>query len=257
MLRLFLAELKRTWIEFIRYPIDAIAGVIITSLIFYGLFLSARYLAGPNLAFGDRLDAIVVGYILWSLVIFIVDDIAIKLQIEAQTGTLEQVLLSPFGTTRVFLARALSSLTLRLVVMLGILLFIIVLTGTHLRFPLSLVLPLSAVLLGAYGLAFMMGALALLFKRVVQLLGLFQFVLLFLLAVPTQTWVSSLQVFRLFLPMTLGADLLRDLMALNQNLELSQLALALLNGMGYFALGLLVFRWAEGKAKQQGIIGGY
>jgi ABC-2 type transport system permease protein len=66
MLELFLAEFRRSWIQFIRYPVEAIGGIVITTSIFYGLFLSARYIAGPSLQFGDRLDAIVVGYTLWS-----------------------------------------------------------------------------------------------------------------------------------------------------------------------------------------------
>jgi ABC-2 type transport system permease protein len=257
MFELFLVELKRIWTEFIRYPIDAIAGVIITTVIFYGLFLSARYIAGPTLQFGERLDAIVVGYVLSTLVIFIVADIAFGLQIEAQTGTLEQVFLSPFGALRVFLARAIASLTLRLVLIMGVLLLTIILTGRHLHFPPSLFLPLITVLLGAYGLAFMMGALALLFKRIQQLLGFVQFALLFLLTIPTEKWSAPLQGLRLVLPMTIGAGGLRDLMARNQSLDFCVLALALLNGVGYFVLGLLVFRWAEGKAKSQGILGGY
>ncbi len=257
MLELFLAELKRIWTEFIRYPIDAIAGVVIITSVFYGLFLSTRYIAGPTLQFGDRLDAIIVGYVLCTLVIFIVSNIAFALQIEAQTGTLEQVFLSPFGALKVFLARAIASLTLHLVLIMGVLLLTIMLTGRHLHFPPSLLLPLITVLLGAYGLAFMIGALTLLFKRIQQLLGLVQFALLFLLTVPTETWSGSLQILRLILPMTLGAGILRNLMARNQSLDFSQFALALLNGVGYFILGLLVFRWAEGKAKRQGILGGY
>lgn len=257
MLKLFLAEFKRIWTEFIRYPFEAIGGIVITTVIFYGLFLSTRYIAGPTLQFGDRLDTIVVGYVLWTLVLFIINDIAIGLQIEAQTGTLEQVFLSPFGAPRVFLARAIASLTLRLVLMMSILLIIIVLTGSRLRFPPSILFPLCTVLLGAYGLAFMMGALALLFKRVQQLLGLIQFALLFLLAVPGETWKGPLKVLGLLLPMRLGADGLRDLMALNQGLDISQFALALLNGVGYFALGLLVFTWAEREAKRRGILSGY
>jgi len=34
-------------------------------------------------------------------------------------------------------------------------------------------------------------------------------------------------------------------------------AIALANGLVYFTLGTLVFRWAEGKAKRQGSLGGY
>lgn len=257
MIELFLAELKRTWIEFIRYPVNSIAGVVITTTIFYGLFLSARYIAGPAVQFGDRLDAIVIGYVLWTLVIFVVNDIAVELQIETQTGTLEQVFLSPFGASRVFLARAIAGLTLNMVLIAGVLLSIVVLTGRQLHFPLSLLLPLITVLLGAYGLAFLMGALALLFKRIQQLIGLSQFGLLFLLSAPTETWSGPLGSVMMFLPMASGAGMLRDLMARNLSLDFFDLALASLNGVGYFVLGLFVFRWAESEAKRRGILGGY
>jgi ABC-2 type transport system permease protein len=257
MLELFLAEFRRSWIQFIRYPVEAIGGIVITTSIFYGLFLSARYIAGPSLQFGDRLDAIVVGYTLWSLVLFIMTDIAGGLQYEAQTGTLEQLFLSPFGAPLVFVMRAFASLVLRLAVILSILLIIMALTGSRLEFPPTLLLPLLTVLLGAYGLAFMMGSLALLLKRVQQLLGIFQFALLFLMATPTETWAGSLQVVRWLLPMTAGAGLLRDLMARGEALNLAQFSLALLNGIGYFTVGLLIFRFAERWAKRRGMLGGY
>lgn len=257
MLELFLAEFRRSWIQFIRYPVEAIGGIVITTSIFYGLFLSARYIAGPSLQFGDRLDAIVVGYTLWSLVLFIMTDIAGGLQYEAQTGTLEQLFLSPFGAPMVFVMRAFASLVLRLAVILSILLIIIALTGSRLEFPPTLLLPLLTVLLGAYGLAFMMGSLALLLKRVQQLLGIFQFALLFLMATPTETWAGSLQVVRWLLPMTAGAGLLRDLMARGEALNLAQFSLALLNGIGYFTVGLLIFRFAEREVKRRGMLGGY
>jgi ABC-2 type transport system permease protein len=257
MLELFLAEFRRSWIQFIRYPVEAIGGIVITTSIFYGLFLSARYIAGPSLQFGDRLDAIVVGYTLWSLVLFIMTDIAGGLQYEAQTGTLEQLFLSPFGAPMVFVMRAFASLVLRLAVILSILLIIMALTGSRLAFPPTLLLPLLTVLLGAYGLAFMMGSLALLLKRVQQLLGIFQFALLFLMATPTETWAGSLQVVRWLLPMTAGAGLLRDLMARGEALNLAHFSLALLNGIGYFTVGLLIFRFAEREAKRRGMLGGY
>src|SRR4028118_998930 len=257
MLELFLAEFRRSWIQFIRYPAEAIGGVVITTSVFYGLFLSARYIAGPSLQFGDRLDAIIVGYTLWSLVLFIMTDIAGGLQYESQTGTLEQLFLSPFGAPVVFVIRALASLILRLAVILSILLIIMALTGSRLEFPPMLLLPLLTVLLGAYGLAFIMGSLALLLKRVQQILGIFQFALLFLMATPTETWPGSLQVARWLLPMTSGAGLLRDVMARGEALNLAGFTLALLNGIGYFTVGLMIFRFAEREAKRRGLLGGY
>jgi ABC-2 type transport system permease protein len=257
MMDLLYAEFKRTWIQLIRYPTEIISGVIITAAVFYGLFVSAQYIAGPGFAFGDRLDAVVVGYVVWTLILFINNDIAINLQLEAQTGTLEQIFLSPFGAPRVFLARAMASLGLRLLLILGILFLLMGLSGSRLAFPPLLLLPLGSLLLAGYGLAFLMGAAALVFKRVQQVLGIFQFLLLFLLAAPLEESTGAMQYVRFLLPMIPSTGLLRDLMARGLPLDWLTYGLALLNGLAYFAAGLLVFRWVERTAKQRGSLSGY
>ncbi len=180
MLSLFLAEFKRSFVQLRRYSSELIGGVVGTTIIFYGLFLSTRYIAGPGFQFGDRLDSIIVGYVLWALMLFIMGDIAGGLQQEARTGTLEQLFLSPYSASTVFLMRAIASLILNLTINLSILLLIMALTGSRLAFPPTLLPPLLAVLLGAYGIAFAMGALALTLKQVQQVLSVFQFGLIFL-----------------------------------------------------------------------------
>lgn len=257
MFDLFLAEFRRSWIQFRRYPVESIGGVCITTIFFYGLFLSARYLAGPGLNLGDRLDSIVVGYVLWTLVLFIITDVAGNLQQEAQTGTLEQLFLSRFGAIQLFLIRTLANLAFQMILILIILSIIMALTGSRLSFPPSLILPFITVLMGAYGIAFAVGSLALLFKRIQQLLGIFQFALLFLLATPTETWTAPLNILGDLLPMTPGAGLLRDLMARGESLNFAHLIVAVVNGAIYFAIGLLIFRLSEREAKRRGILGGY
>jgi ABC-2 type transport system permease protein len=257
MLELLLGELRRTWIQFIRYPAEVIGGIIIITSVFYGLFLSAQYMAGPALGFGDRLDAVVVGYVLWSLVLYVVNDIAIGLQVETQTGTLEQVFLSPFGAPQVFFARAVASLALRLTLIAGILLILMGITGSRLQFPPTLLLPLVTLLLAAYGLAFVMGACALIFKRVQQVLGVFQFALLFLIAAPTEEWSGTARWLAYGLPMLPSTGLLRDLMARGAGLDWAVWGVAIANGLIYFGLGISLFRWAEREAKRRGILGGY
>ncbi|HEY9761123.1 MAG TPA: ABC transporter permease [Trichocoleus sp.] len=257
MLELLLGELKRTWTQFIRYPAEVIGGIIIITSVFYGLFLSAKYMAGPSMGFGDRLDAVVVGYVLWSLVLYIVNDIAIGLQSEAQTGTLEQVFMSPFGAPQVFFARAVASLALRLTLILGILLILMGITGSRLSFPPTLLFPLVTLLLAAYGLAFVMGACALIFKRVQQVLGVFQFALLFLIAAPTEEWTGTARWLAYGLPMLPSTGLLRNLMARGVALDWGMLGIAIANGLIYFGLGVALFSWAEREAKRRGMIGGY
>jgi ABC-2 type transport system permease protein len=257
MFELFQAELRRIWTEFIRYPVDTISGIIANTVVFYGLFLSARYIAGPSLQVGERLDAIVVGYVLWTLVVFVIESISFGLQIEAQTGTLEQIFLSPIGTLKVLSIRAIANLTLNIGLILGILIVIMVITGRYLFFHFSIFFPLITVLLGAYGLSLMMAALTLLYKRIQQLLSLVQFALFFLLTFPSEIWGRPLQILRFVLPMTVGSDILRDLMARKQNLDLSSLIFALINSIGYLILGIIVFRYAERKAKRHAMLSAY
>ena len=257
MIDLLYVELKRTWIQFIRYPAEVIAGLIITASVFYGLFLSAKYMAGPSFAFGDRLDAVVVGYVLWTLNLYIINDVAINLQSEAQTGTLEQVFLSPFGAPRVFLARAIASLVLRFALISGVVVILMLLSGSRLAFPITLVLPFISLVMAGYGFAFMMGACALVFKRVQQVLGIVQFLLLFLLAAPFEESTGLMQYFRFGLPMIPSSGLLRDLMARNLGLDWVTYGLALLNGLAYLAIGLWIFHWAERMAKKRGSLSGY
>ena len=257
MINLLIGELKRTWIQTRRYPTEVVGGVIILTAVFYGIFLSTQYIAGPASTFGDRLDSVVIGYVIWTLVLYIVNDIANNLQLEAQTGTLEQVFLSPFGAPKVFLARAIASLSLRILLIAIVLAIIIAITGSTIAFPPLLVLPLVTLLLSAYGLAFFIGSFALVLKKVQQVLGLFQFVLLFLLAAPTEDLTGSAQMVSNFVPILPSTGLLRDLMARGEALDWEVWAIALANGVIYFLLGMLVFRWAEGKAKRQGSLGGY
>lgn len=257
MIDLLIAELKRTWIQFIRYPAEVIAGLVIITSVFYGLFLSAQYMAGPNFAFGDRLDAVVVGYVLWTLTLYIINDIAIGLQSESQTGTLEQVFLSPLGAPRVFFARAIASLALRLSLIVIIIAILTGITGSRLAFPPVLALPMLSLVMAGYGLAFIMGACALVFKRVQQILGVFQFVLLFLLAAPVEEWSGPIEILRYLLPMLPSTGLLRDVMARGIALNWGDFGWAFLNGVAYLAVGLLVFAWAERTAKHNGSLGGY
>ncbi|MGD1855927.1 MAG: ABC transporter permease [Leptolyngbyaceae cyanobacterium] len=257
MFNLLIGELKRTLIQFIRYPSEIIGGIIIITTVFYGLFVSAQYMAGPAMNFGERLDSVVVGYVLWTLALYIVNDIAFNIQSEAQTGTLEQIFLSPFPAPKVFFARAVASLALRMTIITFILFILMVITDSQLSFPLGLIFPLGTLLMAAYGLAFVMGSCALVFKRVQQILPIFQFGLLFLLAAPTEEWDGTARTVANFLPMLPSTGLLRDLMARGETLDFSQLGIAFVNGAAYFILGLLVFGWAERQAKRRGTLSGY
>lgn len=257
MFELFVAQLKWSWIQYKRYAHEIFGGLVALTVTFYGLFLSVGYIAGGNVRFGDRLDTVIVGYVLWSLIIFIMNGVNATLQREAQVGTLEQLFISPFNVRKTLLLRAVSDLVFQSVLIAVVLLLIMALTGRWLFFSPVLILPLITVILGAYGLAFAIGSLTLIFKTVQQIAGILNFALLFVLTIPTETWTGVHRYLGYLIPMTTGAGVMRDLMARNAGLDWAALGMAFLNGFAYFAIGMLLFQWAERETKRRGKLGGY
>ena len=257
MLDLFAAEVRRTWLLARRYPLDFLSGMAMLVITFYAIFLGASYLSGPTAQFGTELDSLIVGYCLWSIARFSVNGIAVGLQTEAMTGTLEQVFLSPFGGLRVILTRAVAGLGINLAVTAALLVVLTALTGHRLSFPPALVLPLAMVPLASYGLGLLLATTALLAKRAGGFLRLSQFLLLFLVMAPIETFAGSARALGYFLPVAPAAAMLRDLMTRDLPFDPAGFSLALANGLGYLLVGLLVFRLAERQARDRGLLGQY
>ncbi|WP_027876173.1 ABC transporter permease [Meiothermus cerbereus] len=256
MLDLFWVEFKRSWLYLRRYPSEFVGTVVSLSILFLLLFLGARFLAGPSAEFGERTEALLAGFLLWTLTLFSYSSLSFGLSEEAQTGTLEQVFLTPYGPIPLLLVRNLAGLGTQLLLMGSIALVLLLITGARLSFTPLLLLPITTVLLGGYGLGFAMASLALLFKRVQQLLGISQFLLIFLLQYPLEGsgWLAKLGY---FVPLVPGADLTRQMMAKEAALDWNLLGLALLNGLAYLALGIVVFSRAVQAAKRRGLLFGY
>ena len=264
MIRLFLAELQRSWIVFTRYPSEAVTGIVTLTAIFLALILGVQSVVGGGVGtsqFGNNLNALIVTYILWSMSLFALGDMAWTIQNEAQTGTLEQLYLSPYGPKVVFLLRAIADLFVQIAMIAVVLAFILVITRRTLHFSLSVIPLVITILLGTYGLGFMLAGMTLLFKRIQNLIQLSQFVVLFLVAVPVEKWQPPVQWLGDLIPLAPGAGLLRQIMAPAPlgapAFDLPQFCYALGNGILYFALGLFLFRQADRTAKAKGLLGGY
>jgi len=257
MLSLVAAELKRTWTLQKRYPLDLVVGMAMMGVSFYALFLGAQYLAGPATQFGDRLDSLIIGYGLWTLVVMSMNGIALLIQGEARTGTLEQIYLSSYGALRVILTRAAAGLMVSLTTSVAMLLIMLVVTRRELHFPLATLLPLATVVVGAHGLGLTLGALALVFKRVQEMMRLFQFSLLALVILPVEQWHGVAGFLGMSLPVAPSAGQLRDLMARGTGFDPGFFALTVTNALAYFLLGVGLFLWASRVARKRGLLGQY
>jgi ABC-2 type transport system permease protein len=144
-----------------------------------------------------------------------------------------------------------------LFVTLTILFAIMLLTGRSLNFSPTALAPIGSILLGSFGVAFLMGALALWFKRVQQLTNLGQFVLLFLVIVPFESWTGWARAVSFALPFVPGVGMMREVLARGQDLDWTVLGLAYANGLFYAVAGLVLFRAIVARVKRLGTLGWY
>lgn len=253
---LYGAWIRRTVIEMRRYAVDSISGLLTIYGFFLILFFGAKALGGGRPGFGNTLSGLVVSYALWSLVTFSLSGLTFELIQEAQLGTLEQLGMSPFGLARVLFARVASQLVIQFAMMSFLLVVLMATTGRWLKVaPLSTLPVLALTVLGVEGLGFVLGGLAIVFKRIQQALQAWQILVLALIAAP----VNRVP-FTKYLPLTWGATLLRRVMvdgASLASIPIGDTLFLVANSAFYFALGLLVFRRFELVARERGLLGHY
>jgi|GEM_PF-185594 len=254
--RLFVAEFKRRWSMMKAYPAQEIAEVIFLAVFFYMLFLGAKFMAGPTANFGERLDAIVVGYVVWLLMISTYSGIASALYSESVSGTVEQLMMSPHRLTRIFFARTMADVAFSLGVTFIVATLIMFLTGSRLIVSPLMVVPIIGVILASTGLGFIVGSLVFVFKQVRTVQMVLQFTLLFGVMVPIETWSRTAGLAGSLLPVSPGAASLRILLV-NGQFDGLFAVLSLANGLLYLVAGTWLFRKMEARAKQRGMVGHY
>jgi len=253
---LFKTMLKQEFIVMRRYLFDTVAALIAIYIIFLLIFFGARALGGDVPGFGGTLDAIVVGFLVWTFALFAYSSFAQAMVREAQEGTLEQLYMSPVGFTWVCLFRIVGSFSRMLTFNIVLLVLMMATTGRWLHLDVVSLLPLVLLTLaGVYGIGFIVGGLALVFKRIESFVGILQFGMAGLIAAP----IDRFSVLR-YLPLAEGNRLIRQVMT--EGLSLGTLATGdllflVINAAFYFGGGLLVFSLLLKTAKNRGLLGHY
>jgi len=253
---LFKAMLKREFIVMRRYLFNFISGLIGIYILFLLIFFGARALGGGVPGFGATLDAIVVGFLVWTFAIFAYSDLAQGMVREAQEGTLEQLYMSPVGFIWVCLFRIVGAFSQMLTFNIVLLVLMMATTGRWLHLDVASLVPLILLTLaGVYGIGFIMGGLALVFKRIESLVGIVQFGMVGLIAAPSDRF----PVLR-YLPLAEGNRLIRRVMAEGVclgTLPTGDLLFLVINSAFYFGVGLIAFNLLLNTAKNRGLLGHY
>jgi ABC-2 type transport system permease protein len=256
MIALVVAEWRRMVVTLVRYPMDTVSGMVTLFLVFLGLFYGAKYITQSPIA-GGRLDTVVLGYGVWMLMLVAMDDMGGQIQNEAQNGTLEQVMLVPWASRVVFLVRGVMAIAGFLLPAGVVLAALVLITHVHLTWTAMAAVPIVMVLGTAWGLGLLVASVALLLKRVSQMLQILQFLLLFLIIAPVATLPGlGWHVAAMVVPLAAQVALLRDVLngaAVTHWVWIE----AIVNLVVMMGFGLGMFGGADRLARRRGILGHY
>ena len=248
------AVLYREYLIFVRYPANAIGGIVVALFFFGVLFYGGRALTGRALT--DSIEGIIVGYFLWTLSVGAYSSVSNDLGSEVQWGTLERHITTPFGFAPVALLKGVAKIVRTFLTSAVILAVMLLLTGTQLSLsPFTVVVIAGLSITSVLGLGFAAGGVTVLYKRIGNWLNLLQFGFVVLISAPVfdAPWTRVL-------PLAHGSALLQRAMVDGVRLwEFGLLDLGLLVGVagGYLAGGYLVFQYATRRARRLGVLGDY
>ena len=252
--RLARAVLYREAVLFVRYPANAIGGIVIAVFFFGVLFYGGRMVAGRALT--DSIEGIIVGYFLWTLSVGAYSAISSDIGSEVQWGTLERHVMTPFGFAPVALLKGVAKLIRTFLtsgIVLGVMLAV---TGTALELNVVTIVVVAGLsITSVLGLGFAAGGITLLYKRIGNWLNLLQFGFVVLVSAPSLDlpWLRVL-------PLAHGSGLLQRAMLDGTRLwefPLADLGLLVAVAAGYLGAGYLVFQYATRRARRLGVLGDY
>ncbi len=249
------ANIRKQWIELKRYLPNTISMIITFYAIFLLLFLGIQVVGAPGAA-GESTRYLIVSMVLWFLALVAMQGIGWEITTEATRGTLEQLYMSPVPTWRILFARMVGEVLANLVVLFLVMALAMLTARQWLVFDLATLLPLFLLtILGMIGVGFLVAGLALVYKQIQAFLQIAQFIFMAMVAMPVtlSLWLEALPVLR-------GATMIRR--AMTEGVSLLgftgfEWLLLGLNSVLWLGLGVVVYRAAERRAMNRGLLGQY
>jgi ABC-2 type transport system permease protein len=254
--QIMLNETYKRLLIFWDYKFEVVMQLLVIALIFIGTTFFLHLGTG-------QLPAQLLGYLVWIYARIILLTMGNEIMEEAQSGTLEQMYMSPIATEWLLLGRMLAQLIsttiLALIPATGLLLLL------HISIPLRWEsLPvLGLTLAGLFGFTLILTGLGLVFKQIDSAADLIQNLLLFLTGsfVPVSLFPGWLEAIARTLPTTQGIIVLRSVTLQGQSLAevwaSGSLGWLIVHTCLYLCTGWLVFKLCERYARRLGSLGQY
>jgi ABC-2 type transport system permease protein len=241
------------------YKFNFFTQMLMIAIVFIGI---SFFMAGgrPDSA---QLAPALLGYLIWFYAVAAISDMSWGLREETQTGTLEQMYMSPLSTGVLMLGRSVASLFVS-TIMVGVVgIVLVLLLGVRLPVSWSALPVFALTMMGLYGFAFILAGATLIFKQVEALANMMQNLLLFMNGslLPVDRLPGWMEAIALTLPTTQGIIVLRQVVlngaSLNQLWHEGSLFWLLIHSTVYFIVGWFFFKWCEKKARERGALGQY
>jgi ABC-2 type transport system permease protein len=233
-------------------------------LILFGLFFVAiTFALGRGAFHREQVASLLIGFVGYIFFHMQTNRLFWGLLGEMQSGTLEQMYLSPLPSWLLTIGLEVASVVEATfsAIVLYLLINLVVSVAIPLRW--AALLPLLMLVIGSVGYSLILGGLTLLFKRLEILKEVFQVVVLifggvFVSLERMPGWMATIA--RL-LPLTPGIEVLRKILLEGVSLRALAADGTLLwlvgNAAAYLFLGIVIFRWCERIAKRKGTLGQY
>ncbi len=238
-------------------------SVAIQMLGIFMIIIGIMFFAGQGEITNEQVASTLLGFIITYFAMDTLSNMSWSLMTEAQSGTLEQMYMSPAPSQLIVLGRSFSSLISASIQVVIMLLVMIPLFGVTFNFTLDALVILAITLIGLLGFGYLMGGLTLIFKQIGPLANIIQnFVLIangtFLPVALMPTWMASAVQ---LIPSTLGIVALRkvvlDGMSLSELAADGTLGILTLHSVAFFMLGWFIFAYCERIARRRGSLGQY
>lgn len=211
-LRLSWVEIKRQFIFARNYAFQEVSGLAVLYIFFVGLFWSWNSHGSQGSSVHSSSDQLLLSYLLWTYAVSAISLLAFDITEEAQTGTLEQMALTPRDLLP-WLVRCLGNFVLQ--TCRAAILYCFIFVTTRVRLPdLSLLIVVAATItiLGLYGMGLVIGAVTVVCKKTTHFVNIVHFFLFFFtgIAIPLELLPKGLSTVASIIPLTHASSLLRQ-----------------------------------------------
>lgn len=249
---LLCAELERTGLLLLRYPVQAIGGVIALGFSFFVLLYLGQVWDGKLAVFSGRVSELALSYCLWTLVSTAVTGVANQVATDAAAGVLEPLFLVGTPVVRVFEVRAVGQAVQGAVV--AMLLCASFCLGTRWLPSAAVLAAFALALIGtglsAVGIAAAVSGIALFTKRMGPVTTPITFLCMMAMMGGTAQQAATNGGWRLALPFTADAALVRGAIA-HGDIALQSAVLAIAGAVPLWLAGRLILArcaWASRRA---------